>query len=159
VVAKSCTRNLSFRKRTFCRLNYQRGKARRAGEPPSDLTVRIHFQRSPARLSGRLSLNFNRGLRRNGSIGRLSSSHGDADVLALRRDTTARHATRNRGSRTIPGRVRPVRRDTIARYAIRNRGSRTIPGRVRPVRRDTIARYAIRNRGSRTIRGRVRLVR
>jgi hypothetical protein len=78
--------------------------------------------------------NFNRGLRRNGSIGRLSSSHGDADVLAVRRDTTARHATRNRGSRTIPGRVRPVRRDTIARYAIRNRGSRTIRGRVRLVR-------------------------
>jgi len=91
-------------------------------------------------LSGRLSLNFNRGLRRNGSIGRLSSSHGDCDVfgirtvLAVRRDTTARHATRNRGSRTIPGRVRPVRRDTIARYAIRNRGSRTIRGRVRLVR-------------------------
>jgi hypothetical protein len=132
-----CTRNLSFRKRTFYRSNYQRGRARRAGERvnrPPNLTVRIHFQRSPARLSGRFSLNFNRGLRRNGSIGRLSSSHGDADVLALRRDTTARHATRNRGSRTIPGRVRSVRRDTIARYAIRNRGSRTIRGRVRLVR-------------------------
>ena len=83
-------------------------------------------------MSGRLSLNFNRGLRRNGSSGRLSSSRCDGDVL--RPDTTDRRAIRNRGARTIRGRVRPVRPDTIVHRAIRNHGARTIRGRARPVR-------------------------
>jgi len=76
--------------------------------------------------------NFNRGLRRNGSNDRLSSSRRDGDVL--RPDTTDRLAIRNRGARTIPGRVRPVRLDTTDRLAIRSRGAHTIRGRVRRVR-------------------------
>jgi len=97
--------------------------------PPASFSLGVRSE--PGTLSRKLSL-INRGLRRNGSSDRLSSSRRDGDVL--RPDTTDRLAIRNRGAHTIRDRVRSVRPDTIAHRAIHNHGAHTIRGRVRPVR-------------------------
>src|SRR5271165_6134046 len=91
-------------------------------------------------------------------VSKISDESVEVDIGTVD-DTTDRLAIRNRGARTIRGRVRPVRPDTTDRLAIRNRGAHTIRGRVRPVRPDTIAHRAIHNHGAHTIRGRARPVR